>query len=144
MCSTQFPISFLRYEGEKYKFEKDTVRVLWRKERVGGGGKGITGEGIISLLYEEKNAFFTFLFIICVTVENIYHSGDAYTGASSSSAFMPQLWYGSTQIGFDLKFNHNVRDWSWYIPNKKGGERGGGGGPVWVIITFTWFPSKVL
>lgn len=57
----------------------------------GGGGKGITGEGIISLLYEEKNAFFTFLFIICVTVENIYHSGDTYTGASSSSVFMPQL-----------------------------------------------------
>ena len=92
----------------------------------GGGGKGITGEGIIPLLYEEKNAFFTFLFIICVTVENIYHSGDTYTGASSSSVFMPQLWYGSTQIGFDLKFNHNVRDWSWYIPNKKGGKGGGG------------------
>ena len=57
----------------------------------GGGEKGITGEGIIPLLYEEKNAFFTFLFIICVTVENIYHSGDTYTGASSSSVFMPQL-----------------------------------------------------
>ena len=57
----------------------------------GGGGKGITGEGIIPLLYEEKNAFFTFLFIICVTVENIYHSRDTYTGASSSSVFMPQL-----------------------------------------------------
>ena len=99
------------------------------KEREGGGGggeMGITGEGIIPLLYEEKNAFFTFLFIICVTVENIYHSGDTYTGASSSSVFMPQLWYGSTQTGFDLKFNHNVRDWSWYIPNKKGG--GGEGG----------------
>ena len=54
-------------------------------------GKGIAGEGIIPLLYEEKNAFFTFLFIICVTVENIYHSGDTYTGASSSSVFMPQL-----------------------------------------------------
>ena len=55
----------------------------------GGGGKGI--RGIIPLLYGEKNAFFTFLFIICVTVENIYHSGDTYTGASSSSVFMPQL-----------------------------------------------------
>lgn len=97
------------------------------KEREGGGGEGITGEGIIPLLYEEKTAFFTFLFIICVTVENIYHSGDTYTGASSSSVFMPQLWYGSTQIGFDLKFNHNVRDWSWYIPNKKGGGGGEGG-----------------
>ena len=57
----------------------------------GGGGKGVTGEGIIPLLYEEKKAFITFLFIICVTVENIYHSGDTYTGASSSSVFMPQL-----------------------------------------------------
>lgn len=64
---------------------------FYEGKRGWGGGKGITGEGIIPLLYEEKNALFTFLFIICVTVENIYHSGDTYTGASSSSVFMPQL-----------------------------------------------------
>ena len=93
MRSTQFPISHFKDMKVKKINLKKILFEFYGGKRGGeeGGGEGITGEGIIPRLYEEKNAFFTFLFIICVIVENIYHSGDTYTGASSSSVFMPQL-----------------------------------------------------
>ena len=32
----------------------------------------------------------------------------SYLAVSSSSVLMPQLWYGSTQIGFDLQWDYAI------------------------------------
>ena len=32
----------------------------------------------------------------------------SYLAVSSSSVLMPQLWYGSTQIGFDLQWDYTI------------------------------------